>query len=374
MAHAYIPGLKILKETEFRKTRILPLKGKVIVKRGDQIDAKQVVARTELPGNVYVLKIANRLGIDPKQTRSVMLCKEGEEIKKGDLIAETKGLFGMFKSRMEVPLSGTVESVSENTGQVTIREAPVPVEIEAYISGQVDKLFPEEGIELMTQAALIQGIFGIAGEKHGEIAVVSKSREDRLHASELGPEMKGKIIVAGSFLDLEAYRKAMDYGVSAVVTGGFDYDDLSKVLGYDLGVAITGTENLSTALIVTEGYGEIPMGKPAFKLLKRHEGKFASVNGATQIRAGVIRPEVVIPLDSPHQKPDQNNPFQGGIERGSFIRIIRSPHFGRTGKIIDLPPELRKMESETLVRVAEVESDGRRLVVPRSNLEMIEVA
>ena len=63
-----------------------------------------------------------------------------------------------------------------------------------------------------------------------------------------------------------------------------------------MGVAITGTENLDTSLVVTEGYGNIKMSERTYNLLKSHDGKFVSINGATQIRAGVIRPEIVIPL------------------------------------------------------------------------------
>ena len=33
MAHSYTPGLKVLQKTLFRKERILPLKGKVLVKK-----------------------------------------------------------------------------------------------------------------------------------------------------------------------------------------------------------------------------------------------------------------------------------------------------------------------------------------------------
>ena len=36
------------------------------------------------------------------------------------------------------------------------------------------------------------------------------------------------------------------------------------------------------------------MGDRTFNLLKSHDSKFVSINGATQIRAGVIRPEIVI--------------------------------------------------------------------------------
>ena len=40
--------------------------------------------------------------------------------------------------------------------------------------------------------------------------------------------------------------------------------------------------------------------------------------------------------------------------------------------MVSLPAELRKMESETIVRVAEIEIDDETIVVPRANLEMLE--
>jgi hypothetical protein len=140
-----------------------------------------------------------------------------------------------------------------------------------------------------------------------------------------------------------------------------------------LGVAITGSEDLVTSLIVTEGYGKIRMGSQTFDLLKEHNGKFASVNGATQIRAGVIRPEIVIPLKKDELKGDHINVDSSeGIQAGSLVRVIRAPYFGRMGKVVELPSELRKMESETMVRVAIIAIDGKNFEIPRANLEMVE--
>jgi transcription antitermination factor NusG len=102
-------------------------------------------------------------------------------------------------------------------------------------------------------------------------------------------------------------------------------------------------------------------------------GRFASINGATQIRAGVIRPEIVIPLSNEElMEKHQEISESGGIKAGSVVRVIRAPYFGRIGKIVDLPSELRKMESETMVRVAEVEIDNEQFLIPRANLEIVE--
>ena len=372
MAHSYTPGLKVLKKTIFKKERILPLKGNVLVKSGDQLSPDTIVASTNLPGNVQMLKVSNILNIDPKDVVEALQVKEGLEVKKGDIIAETSGIFGMFKSSVESPVDGTIESISQSTGRVVVREAPIPVEVDAYVSGVVDEVVENEGIVLKSNAAFIQGIFGIAGEKRGDLLLVSSGPGEELTADQITAEMKGKILIGGSFLSLEAYKKALSVQVAGIVVGGFNYYDLKAVLGYNLGVAITGTEKLNTALIVTEGYGSIPMSESTFSLLKENDGKAASINGATQIRAGVIRPEIVIPIDNYNKEDDSKSKVPEGIQEGSIVRVIRSPNFGKIGKVISLPSELNKMESETMVRVAEINIDGKNILIPRANLEMVE--
>lgn len=372
MAHSYTPGLKVLKKTVFKKERILPLKGEVLVKDGDLLNPDTIVASTNLPGNVQMLKVSNILNIDPKDVVDALKVKESQEVKKGDIIAETAGIFGMFKSSVESPVNGTIESISKSTGRVVVREAPIPVEVDAYVSGKVDQVIENEGIILKSNAAFIQGIFGIAGEKRGDLLLVSSSPSEELTADQITPDMKGKILIGGSFLSLDAYKKALSLQVAGIVVGGFNYYDLKAVLGYDLGVAITGTERLNTALIVTEGYGSIPMSEATFSLLKENNGKSSSINGATQIRAGVIRPEIVIPIDSGNSDNDSESQIPEGIKEGSTVRVIRSPNFGKIGKVISLPSELNKMESETMVRVAEININGKNILIPRANLEMVE--
>jgi hypothetical protein len=373
MAHAYTPGLKVLHETKVLKERRLPLKGEVLVEAGASVEPETVVAKTDLPGNVQMVNVANQLNADPSDVSDLMLIKEGGKVSKGEVLAESPGIFGLFKSKVFSPTDGTVESISSVTGQVVLREHPIPVEIDGYIQGIVKEIIPEEGVIVETTAAFIQGIFGIGGENRGTLHMVVESRDEEITPDKITPDLAGKIIVGGSFISLEAYEKAIENKVNGVVVGGFNYHELKTILGYTLGVAITGSEDLATTLIVTEGYGKIRMGQRTFDLLRKHEGKAASINGATQIRAGVIRPEIVIPLSSEEitGTPKAIHSSEG-IQKGSLVRIIRAPYFGRMGTVVSLPSKLHQMESETMVRVAEVEIDEDRMLIPRANLEMVE--
>jgi hypothetical protein len=124
--------------------------------------------------------------------------------------------------------------------------------------------------------------------------------------------------------------------------------------------------------VLTEGFGRIGMAERTWRLLTSHAGQTASVSGATQIRAGVMRPEILIP--GPEPAPAAHAAaVEAGLEVGSLLRVIREPYFGRVGCVVELPPELRLLDTEARVRVLVVEfaDDGSRVVVPRANVELI---
>lgn len=374
MAQAYTPGLRVTENAVIVRERRLPLLGDVLVKVGDKTKARDIVARTFLPGDVTPINVASKLGCDPGDVPELMKKKEGDTIKKGEVLGQNKGIFGLFKSKIISPIDGTIEIISRITGQVQLRGEPEPVAIDAYIDGTAVAVHEKEGADIQATASFIQGIIGIGGEAFGEIKICVSKPGEELTADKIDASCKGKVIVGGSYVTHETLKKAVQNGVAGVVVGGIDAQDMKDFMGYDLGVAITGMEKLGLTLIVTEGFGRIDMAAATFELLGRREGAAASMNGATQIRAGVMRPEIIIPLK------DGTTAKQGGVETevqgltvGRLVRIIRSPNFGVICKITAMPPELRKMESETMVRVLEVEfPDGKRALVPRANVEAIE--
>jgi len=371
MAHSYTPGLRVAKLTQIVKERRLPLKGEVLVKKGDKVSARQVVARTDLPGNVHPVNCCGQLGILPADIDTALCCKPGDAIRKDQEIARSSSFFGLFKNRVLSPIEGSFESASPITGQVILREPPIPVEVSAYIDGTVREVYPGEGVEVETRGALIQGIFGIGGERFGTIRMVAKSPDSLLDVADVPADAKGCILVAGRRVTLPAFKKAAEVGAVGVVSGGFEHLDLKTILGYEQGVAITGHEDIPITLVLTEGFGDITMAQRTFDLLKANEGRGASISGATQIRAGVIRPEVIIPQENAASESETHG-HAGGLEIGDLIRIIREPYFGKIGYVASLPPELQTLETGAKVRVMEAEIDGKRVLLPRANIEIIE--
>ncbi|MFN3530980.1 MAG: hypothetical protein ACK41Q_00460 [Candidatus Brocadia sp.] len=374
MTHAYTPGLRISEKTKVTSHRTLPLLGDVVVKKGDVLKAEDVVARTHLPGKVHAINAVNRLGIQPKDLREYMLKKEGDSVLKDEIIAETKPWIKMLKTVLLSPITGTIETISTITGQVLLREPPKPIQVFAYVDGTVVEVMEKEGVVMETTATFIQGIFGVGGESVGELVIAVNKPEDVLTANCILPTHKDKIIVGGAFIQHDAIDKAKKVGVRGIIVGGLDDEDLKKLLGYDLGVAITGSEELGITLIITEGFGQIPMAQRTFELLKSRSGAKTSINGATQIRAGVVRPEIIIPYETGELSgKEMDKPVDRGMEIGDTVRVIRVPYFGKIGKIKALPFSPQKIETEATVRILEIEfPDGSTVTVPRANVEMIE--
>ena len=321
MSKSYTPGLKILENTKIIKERKLPLKGTINFKVGNIVKNEDIVASTFLPGNVHMVNISNQLNVEPETIKDYLVVKIDQEIEKGSIIAENRGFFGLFRTQVKAPLKGKISNISKTTGQIMISEPDIPIEIDAYLDGEIVDVIKDEGVIIQCQGSLVQGIIGVGGEKKGEIILDDNSDID----------IKDKIVVIKGSIDKSLYEAYSKRGAVGIIAGGFDYQSLSEILGYKLGVAITGTEKIPTTLMITEGFGDVEMSEKTYEILQSHQGSRASLNGATQIRAGVIRPEVVVVLDEKVNDSDNFNEEDLIIKEGSKVRIIRQPYFGRLG-------------------------------------------
>ena len=379
MAHAYTPGLRVSADTIVRKRRLLPIPGQVVVAQGERVTAETQLAHTALPGAAYPINVVNKLSIAPAEIHAYLLKHEGDRIEKGEVLAENTPWLRWLQTQVRSPVSGTVDSISTVTGQVFLREPPEVIRLSAYIDATVVEVIPQQGVVLESRCALVQAIFGLGGETTGRISLAVLGPDEILTPQHLRPEHAGQIVIGGALAQKETFAKARALGVHALVVGGVHDQDLKELLGYDLGVAITGTEQLGFSLLVTEGFGRIPMAKRSFELLSANDGQPASCSGATQIRAGVVRPEVIIPL---RQAETATNPKDGreagagerpGIQIGDTVRIIREPDFGLLARVRALPAELHLTATESRVRVVVAGlPDGREVTIPRANVEIIE--
>ena len=368
---AYTPSLTITSATTLYRERRLPLPGQVHVAVGDRVTARQVVASTSLPGRVTALHVARELNLPPEEIARWLLKQPGDAVEQGEPLAESRSLFGLFRSQALSPTSGTLETVSGVTGQAFIRGEPLPVELTAYVDGTVVTVEPGESVTVQCACALVQGILGLGGEAYGELVVLADEAGQSVGAGILSDRHRGSVLICGAFLDYGFLQRAREVGVAGLVVAAMPAADLDRLLGRPLGVAITGQEQIGLTLILTEGFGHQTMAQETFELLRSHQGRPVSLNGATQIRAGVLRPEVIMPL-AEQTRAAVAAPVAGQLAAGSRVRLVGAPYLGRLGIVTELPAEPQRLETEARVRVLRARlDDDLEVLVPRANVELV---
>jgi hypothetical protein len=373
MGQAFVPGLEVTTKREITRIRELPVRGQILVKKGQIVTFDTIVARAELAGELHILRIAEKLGIEPFEVMRGVTgigIKVGQKIPKGEILCEHAGIFGLFRSSFLAPVAGTVEFISEASGHIGLRETPRALELQAFIPGEIVEIMPERSVTIRTQAAFAQGIFGIGGERVGILHVLGIKSSELVTEVHIPDNAQGKVLVGGMAPTVGALKKLAECGAVGFITGSIEAEPLKQYLGYDLGVALTGDEAVRASIIVTEGFGKLSLSPQVSELLQRFHGKTVSINGATQVRAGAIRPEIIIPHDenlSDRHPRNTNRTLEAGVR----IRLIRVPYFGLYATVTELPHDPCLIETGTHVRVLKAKlDDGRAVVVPRANVEL----
>lgn len=333
-----------------------------------RVTIREEFGREEPPVSV---DIAMELRCKPEEVPDNMLRGVGQEVKKGQMIAKKGDLQAFFTKTAFAPISGIISSIDPATGKVTISRPFKQVVVNAYIPGTVSQVLPGRGCVVETPGIRVTGIFGIGRETHGRLRVLTGGPQEVLTAEMIGPDCAGKVIVGGSFATNESLKKALDVGARAVITGTVSYLNLTQSLGVKLGVGITGHEDVDITVILMEGFGHLAMRQEVWDVFRALDGLPASVNGATQVRAGAIRPEVIVPL------PDFAGPIGEGrvidedLQVGMCVRIVSERYFGMVGRIDEVVREPRATGTEAKVPVIVVRlTDGRKVEIPRANAEV----
>ncbi|MCB0352932.1 MAG: hypothetical protein KDD64_05380 [Bdellovibrionales bacterium] len=372
---ALTPALETSFSSSVERLRELPVPGEVLVKPGDKVSADTIVARASLQGELYILRLPERMGLEAFEVMAGIKVSEGDVVQEGDILCQHAGLFGLLKTVSRSPAEGTIEFIAERTGHLGLRLAAKELTLEAFFDGVVAEVHEGKGLTLKTQGALIQGIFGVGGEARGELCALSVKRDELIQASALPNDIEGKIVYGGSAPDSEVLKAAAEKGAKGFICGSIDDRVLAHYLGYDLGIALTGDEEVPMTVIITEGFGRLAFSERAEAVLSRLSGQTASITGKTQVRAGAVRPEIIIPHEFAEKASEDHQEkltTRGGLEVGASIRIIRVPYFGKKATVLDLPHAEAVIETgaKTRILTARLE-DGTEVTVPRANVELL---
>jgi hypothetical protein len=333
---------------------MLPSPGKVLARRGQKVGATDVVARANLHPEHLLLDIARGLGVSEEKSDQLIQYRVGEKVSEGDVLA---GPVGMTKRVMRAPSNGRV--IIAGGGQILMEVESEPFELIAGLPGIVTDLIEDRGVIIETTGALIQGVWGNGLVDYGLMYVLAEAPGDVLDTDSVDISFRGSIILGGYCNDAEVLKLAASLPLRGLILGCIDASLLPLAA------------RMPFPVVVVEGFGFLEMNAAAFNLLTTNERRDVVLNADLWDIYTGKRPEIMIPL------PASGNPSlpsdSGTFSVGKQVRILRKPHVGKVGKIIDLLSGMTSLQNGVLAKAAKVELEsGEKVDIPLANLDVLE--
>jgi hypothetical protein len=343
----------VLGLANIRRSRMLPVSGRVLVSPGQRVHASDVIAEADNPTRHLLLDVRRWLGytrID--EANRTIIRQENDKVQEGDIIAETGGMFSRI---VRAPEDGQVVTIS--AGRVLLQVENHTLQVLAGIPGVVTELIPEHGAIIESNGALIQGAWG-NGQHVGEglMVILLKNPEDELQRTDLDVSLRGAIVVGGHCQDPEALRVAASLPLRGLVLSSMSSELISLAKGLDF------------PIMVLEGFGHTPMNQAAFQLLTTSDKRDVAIQSLYDPIQG-DRPELFIPLPSIGPTPPETTYFAPDQK----VRIQGDPYRGQIGTIVLVHPGLVVLPNGVRAPAADVRLEqDTSVIIPLANLEVIE--
>jgi hypothetical protein len=339
--------------TLIRRERLLPLPGRILVRKGQKVGAADVIGEYKPRQDFYLVDIPRVLGISADRVDGYIQCEAGSKIAEGDIIA---GPAGFTRKLIRSPKSGKV--ILTGGGQVLIEFDEQPLIIKAGFSGEISELVSDRGVIVEAPGSLIQGVWGNGQINSGPLVNLTADPDSELTSELLNISQRGAVILAGYCQDGAALEKASKLPVRGLILGSLK-TSLKKQ-----------AEELPFPLIVLDGFGHFAINHLAYKLLTSQEQREVCLNAEGADRFKGSRPEIVIPLPASEMVQQPNPAEYFSVQQK--VRVLNYQHARSIGVItmmkgwVVLPNGLR-------VQAAEVRMDdnGEKTCLPLQNLEIV---
>ncbi len=347
------PVHHILPLTTIVRERLLPVKGKVNARLNQKVSPTDIVAEAAWAREHVLLDVARVLNLTADAADKLIRCKVGDRVPAGAAIASGRGL---LPKKVRVPKEGRVTAAGG--GQVLLEVGESRLELRAGISGNVVQIVPDRGVVIQTAGALIQGVWGNGRVETGMMINLAEKPDTVLTASRLDVSFRGSIIIAAQIRDAETLQAAADLPVRGLILASL-YPSLLPM-----------AREMHFPILLTDGFGSLPMNSAAYKLLATNAKREATLNAEVYDRYSGARPEVIIPLpvSSEPAPPIDVEIFAPG----QMVRMRRPPMMATIGSIMNLHPGLTILPGGLRAVCAEIRfENGEQALVPLVNLEVV---
>ncbi|MDP3973776.1 MAG: hypothetical protein Q8P92_03000 [Candidatus Daviesbacteria bacterium] len=373
--------LRVEKDVIVRIARSLRGRGNFSVKVGQEVHPDEIIGSSEVSIGFRTMNLAALLSISPQDIKKYLKKTLGQRIYKGELLAFKPNFLFMDKKYVTAPTDGILDYINEKNGEIRLTLLPRRVNLPAGVYGVVEKIDENNNQAIIrTQVTKIYGIFGTGRVREGFLYKIT-SRDGILTHTAVSPKFEDNILIGGSLVTKEAVTSSISAGVNGIVVGGISADDYKSMVGRII-FPKKMENDIGIAVVITEGFGSIPMGEGIFDALSQHEGKFAVVDGnrATislpsfssscmiKIRRTSLAEE---PISTSYLGVEESEPKGVELRIGSGVRVIGSSFTGEMGKVVFIDQNEALMPSGIRAYMVTVETKRRKIQVPSTNLEAI---
>jgi hypothetical protein len=243
-------------------------------------------------------------------------------------------------------------------GQVLLEVGETKIELRAGIPGVIIEIIPNRGAVIQTAGALAQGVWGNGRVDSGALVNLAESSDGVLTVNRLDVSLRGSVLLAGMVKDAESLQAAGELPVRGLILSSL-YPSLISV-----------AREMRYPIMVTEGFGALPMNSAAYKLLSTNAKREVTVNAEIYDRYSGARPEAIIQLSISSDPPAvrEVEEFAPGLQ----VRMRRPPALGMIGTIVTIPTGLTTLASGLRALSAEVKlENGETVIAPLVNLEVV---
>jgi hypothetical protein len=350
--------------------------GSLSVAKNQEVSPHDVLGNSLIQPGFTVINLAKELQTSPDQALKCLKKTVGVPIYKGELLAIKKGL---FKSRTVLsPTDCMIEKINQSTGEVTLKMLPKQTPLMSGVFGIVDEINQLTGeVHIKTMATQIIGLYGSGRERGGFLRFLG-SKSDLLDAKQLLPEYKGDILVAGGLVFDKALKKAMEYQIDGLISGGLNKDDYQAMTGSVYEKKQSHTD-IGLTVVSTEGFGPMSMGADIYQTLEKFAGKFIFIDGfnhhvtlpEASADAIIQARKVALPPVAGTYSLLPENQIINALP-GQKVRIVWPPFAASQGIIRSIDGSPSVVSSGVSVICALVELPNKKLKVPLSSLEAID--
>lgn len=348
------PVVHVLPMTRIRRHRLLPITGKVLVRKGQTVSALDVIGEANQNPKHVLLDITRGLGVDFYEVDQYTQRNAGDIVAEGDILA---GPVGWGKRVVRAPSSGRI--ILSGRGKMLLEEESPARQVLAGLPGEVISLIPGRGAVVESIGALVQGVWGNDQVNVGMLRVLIKKVEDILLVEQLDIDLRGTVVFGGYCGDEQVLRAAAELPLKGLILSSMS----SKLIPI--------AQEIPLPIIVVEGFGLLPINSSAFNLLVTSESREITVNAEIVDPYSGQRPEAFIslPVNQVVHEPKDATIFSPGQK----VRITRAPYQSQIGTLMSLKPGLEVLPNGIKVQAAEIELESSiRVKLPLVNLEVLE--